>query len=223
MATFAELQNVQADLIRKAKAGSAFLAPVSAVAVDETFVTTAAATLAPLPLEYDDLGWLSSDGMGFSRDVATSDITSFGATSPTRSDITSDTSSVTITCQETKLLTIGLATGVDTTAIQTPTAVTGAVIVRKPKTPSSKYYRLFCISKDDGDAGDIYVARFFPRAKVTSFSEQSFGGGDEPISWGVTMQGYPDDTLGYSESWLFGGPGWNALVADMGFDAIPAA
>ena len=71
----------------------------------------------------------------------------------------------------------------------------GAVMVRKPVAPSSRFYRLFCISKDDGDAGDIYVARFFPRAKVTSFAEQAFGGGDDPITWGVTMTGYADSDL----------------------------
>ena len=128
---------------------------------------------------------------------------------------------MTVVCQETKLLTIGLATGIDTTAIKTPNA-SGAVMVRKPVAPTSKFYRLFCISKDDGDAGDIYIARFFPRAKVTSYGEQAFGGGDEPISWGVTMTGYADSTLGFTEAWLFGGPGWNALVQSMGFSAIPA-
>jgi hypothetical protein len=222
MATFAELQNVQSELIRKAKSGSAFIAPVGADAIDETFVTGATATLAALPTDYDDLGWLSSDGMSFSRDVSTADVTSFGSVSPTRSDVTSDTSTVSITCQETKLLTIGLATGIDTESIKVPTATTGAVMVRKPVAPTSRFYRLFCISKDDGDAGDIYIARFFPRAKVTSFSEQSFGGGDDPISWGVTMTGYPDSDLGFTEAWLFGGPGWKALTADMGFDAVAA-
>jgi hypothetical protein len=220
MATFADLQDVKTELIRKAKTGSAFLAPVASDAIDEDFVT-AGGILAPLPTAYEDLGWLSSDGMGFSRDVSTSDVTSFGSSSPTRSDVVSDTSTVTVVCQETKLLTIGLATGVDTTSIKTPTAA-GAVMVRKPTTPSSKFYRLFCIAKDDGDAGDIYVARFFPRAKVTSFSEQAFGGGDDPISWGVTLTGYADSALGFSEAWLFGGPGWNALLAEMGFNAVPA-
>lgn len=219
MATFADLQTVQTELIRKAKSGSAFLAPIAANGIDETFVGPGG-VLATLPVDYEDLGWLSNDGMGFSRDVSTSDVTSFGSVSPTRSDVVSDTSTVTVTCQETKLLTIGLATGIDTTAIKTPTA-NGAVMVRKPSAPTSRFYRLFCISKDDGDAGDIYIARFFPRAKVTSFSEQAFGGGDDPISWGVTMTGYADSDLGFTEAWLFGGPGWNALVADMGFDAIP--
>jgi hypothetical protein len=222
MATFADLQQTKTELIRKAKAGSAFLAPIAATPIDEDFVG-AGGVLATLPSTYEDLGWLSNDGMGFSRDVSTSDVTSFGSVSPTRSDIISDTSTVTVTCQETKLLTIGLATGIDTSAIKTPTATTGAVMVRKPVNPSSKFYRLFCIAKDDGDAGDIYIARFFPRAKVTSFSEQAFGGGDDPISWGVTMTGYEDSTLGFTEAWLFGGPGWNALVDEMGFDAIPTS
>lgn len=221
MATFADLQQTQTELIRKAKSGSAFLAPISADGVDEDFVG-AGGVLAALPAEYQDLGWLSNDGMGFSRDVSTSDVTSFGSVSPTRSDVVSDTSTVTVTCQETKLLTIGLATGIDTSAIKTPNP-NGAVMVRKPVAPTSKFYRLFCISKDDGDAGDIYIARFFPRAKVTSFGEQSFGGGDDPISWGATMTGYADSDLGFTEAWLFGGPGWNALVTEMGFDAIPAA
>lgn len=219
MATFAELQNVQTELIRKAKSGSAFLAPIGAEDIDETFVGPGG-VLATLPTEYEDLGWLSNDGMGFSRDVSTSDVTSFGSVSPTRSDVVSDTSTVTVTCQETKLLTIGLATGIDTTTIKTP-SVGGAVMVRKPVAPVSRFYRLFCISKDDGDAGDIYIARFFPRAKVTSFAEQSFGGGDDPISWGVTMTGYPDSELGFTEAWLFGGPGWNALAESMGFSATP--
>src|SRR5688572_7260267 len=139
MATFASIQKVQASLIRKAKGGSCFLAPVSADPIDEDFVGPGG-VLAALPTDYEDLGWLSSDGMGFSRDVSTSDVTSFGSVSPTRSDITSDSSSVTVTCQETKLITIGLATGIDTTAISTP-QTTGAVMVRKPLNPTSKHYR----------------------------------------------------------------------------------
>jgi hypothetical protein len=191
MPTFAALQQVQSELIRKAKSGSAFLAPVTATAISETFVTGATAALATLPVGYVDLGWLSNDGMSFSRDVSTAEVTSFGSVSPTRSDVTSDTSTVTVT-----------------------------VMVRKPIAPTSKFYRLFCISKDDGDAGDIYIARFFPRAKVTSYAEQAFGGGDDPITWGVTMTGYPDSTLGFTEAWLFGGPGWKAQLVAMGFDAV---
>lgn len=219
MATFADVQKLKTTLIRKAKSGSTFIAPITANPIDETFVSATGA-LTALPTGYEDLGWLSNDGMSFARDVSTSDVTSFGSTTPTRSDVTSDTETVTVVAQETKLLTIGLATGVDSAAIKTP-AASGAVMVRKPLAPVQKSYRLFCITKDEGDAGDIYIARFMPRAKVTNFAEQAYGGGDDPISWGVTLTGYADPVLGFATGYLFGGPGWNALLADMGFNPKP--
>lgn len=172
--------------------------------------------LAPLPALYDDLGWLSGDGMQFSRDVSSSEVTSFGSVSPTRTDITSDTTTLSVTAQETKLLTIGLATGADLSAI-TPAALTGEVSIAKPTRPKSRHYRVLSMAVDQGDAGEIYIARFLPRAKVTSYAEQSFGSGDDPVTWGVTFTGEEDSTLGYSERWIFGGAGWNALLTDMGF------
>jgi hypothetical protein len=173
--------------------------------------------LAPLPSGYDDLGWLTSDGMAFSRDVSASEVGSFGSVSPTRTDIVSDTTTLTVTAQETKLLTIGLATGADLANI-TPDPLTGEVSIAKPVRPKSRHYRVMSLAVDQGDAGEIYLGRFLPRAKVTSYAEQSYANGDEAITWGVTFTGEEDSDLGYSERWIFGGPGWNALLADMGFD-----
>ena len=172
--------------------------------------------LATLPLGYDDLGWLTEDGMQFSRDVSSSEVTSFGSVSPTRTDVVSDTTTLQVTAQETKLLTIGLATGADLTGV-TPDAQTGEVSIAKPSRPKSKHYRVLTLAVDQGDGGGIYIGRFLPRAKVTSYSEQSFANGDAPVTWGVTFTGEEDSALGYSERWIFGGPGWNALLTQMGF------
>lgn len=169
-----------------------------------------------LPQGMDDLGWLSTEGAAFSRDVSTSDVQSWGSVTPTRSDVTSDTSTMAVTAQETKLLTIGLATGADL-ASMVPDAQTGEVSIAKPTRPAGKHYRALSVAVDIGDGGEIYLARFFPRGKVTNYAEQSHGGGDDPVSWGVTLTGEEDSNLGYSERWLFGGPGWNAILADMGF------
>jgi hypothetical protein len=182
------------------------------------FGTDAGINLKPLPGGWDDLGWLSADGAQFARDVATSDVTSWGSVTPTRSDVTSDTSTLAVTAQETKLLTIGLATGADLSAV-TPDTNTGEVRVSKPTRPTSRHYRALSIAVDQGDTGEIYVARFFPRAKVSNYAEQNFSGGDDPITWGVTLTGEVDSDLGYSERWLFGGAGWNSLLDDMGFAA----
>lgn len=220
MADYEALKNKQTELIRKSLDGSAFIADVTAAAIASLTTYTAGPPvvidLTPLPTGYDDLGWLTADGMQFSRDVAASEVTSFGSVSPTRTDITSDTTTLTVTAQETKLLTIGLATGADLSGI-IPAANTGEVSIAKPTRPKSKHYRVLSLAVDQGDAGEIYLGRFLPRAKVTSYAEQAFSGGDDPITWGVTFTGEEDSVLGYSERWIFGGPGWEALLTEMGF------
>lgn len=214
------LKTKQTELIRKALDGSAFKADI---AVDVITTLTADSTTTPgtpelnaLPTGYEDLGFLTSDGIAFARDVSSSDITSFGSVQPTRTDVTSDSSTVTVVCQETKLATISLATGAAASGI-TPDATTGEVSIAKPQRPSAKAYRLLTLAVDEGDAGEIWIARFFPRAKVTAYAEQSYASGDAAIGWGVTFTGEVDSTVGYSERWLFGGPGWQALLPAMGF------
>ena len=96
----------------------------------------------------------------------------------------------------------------------------GAIEIKKPTRPSAKSYRVLSVAVDEYNGDELYIARYLPRAKVTGFSEQSFGGGDEPIMWGVTFTGEEDSALGFSESWLFGGPGWKALLEKMGFPAV---
>ena len=78
---------------------------------------------------------------------------------------------------------------------------------------------MLSLAVDQGDGGEIYIARFLPRAKVSGYAEQSFGGGDDPVTWGVTFTGEEDSDLGYSERWIFGGAGWKEQLVAMGFPA----
>jgi hypothetical protein len=234
VASYDSLKKKQTELIRKALDGSAFIAPYSAAAIASLTIRTAGPNgivgdaddvieLAPLPTGYADLGYLTDDGVGFARDVATSDITSWGSVTPTRTDITADTTTVTVTAQETNLYSIGIATGKDFVDLKDDAAAfTNEIRINKPARPNQRFYRLFTLAVDSGTAeGDIWIARFLPRCKVTAFGDQSYGGGDAPIEWPVTLQGYVDSALGYSEAWLFGGPGWKSLMDEMGF--TPAA
>lgn len=225
MPAYDALKKKQRDLIRKALDGSVFIAPSTAAAITNLTTYTAATTTAPekieltaLPAGYNDLGWLTTDGAAFAREVATSEVTSWGSVTPTRSDVTADTSTLSVTAQETNIRSIGLGTGVDMSGV-TPAAGSGEVSLPKPLRASPKEYRALVLSVDLNEAGEIYIARFLPKAKVNGFSDQSFGGGDEPITWGVTLTGQEDAALGYSERWIFGGPGWKAELVDMGFPA----
>lgn len=223
MPSYDALKNKQNALIRKALDGSVFLADVTADHI--AALTTRIAgppeviSLTALPAEWDDLGWLTSDGVAFSREVSQSTVTSWGSVTPTRTDVTSDVSTMVVVAQETKLLTIGLATGADLSAIAPTLATGGEVSIEKPNRPAGRHYHALSLAVDTGDDGDIYIARYFPRAKVTAFNEQSFSGGDDPITWGVTLTGEYDADEGYSERWIFGGAGWKAILTDMGFPA----
>ena len=212
--SYADIEERKQQLIRKALKGSVFIADITA---DPITALTAGATadLSPLPTGYSDLGWLTEEGMPFGRDVGQSNVTSFGSQTPTRTDVTSDTTTLTVIPQETKGVTIGLYTGADMAAIEAA-VTTGETWIEKPETTSSRFYRVLALSVDHDDEGEeIYIARFMPRAKVTGYAAQSYQGGDAAVTWGVTFTSEKDSTLGYSEAYIFGGPGWLNLLADM--------
>lgn len=220
MPTFSALEQKKAQLIRKATKGGVFVAPVSADPVAElTELVSGKVLLKTLPTGYEDLGYLTGDGAQFAREVATSDISSWGATTPTRTDITSDSTTLTVLAQETKLVTIGLSTGADVAGI-TAAADTGEVSIEKGDTTAMAQYRVLSVALDKNKAtgGEIYIARFLPRAEVSNYAEQSFGSGDEAIGWGVTFSSKKDDALNYSERWIFGGQGWLDLLDEMGIE-----
>lgn len=218
MPNYEAVSNKKRELIRKALKGSVFIAPVTAPAITNlTAKVGSLISLAALPTDYEDLGWLTSEGASFAREVSQSEVSSWGSNTPTRTDITADTTSLTLAAQETKLLTIGLATGADLAAL-TADAETGEVRIEKPDTPDARSYRALSVAVDSYQGQEIYIARFLPSAKVTNYAEQAFGGGDDPVTWGVTLTAEKDSTLGFTEAWLFGGPGWNAQLAAMGIE-----
>lgn len=176
-------------------------------------------SLTALPSGYEDLGYITTDGASFGRETSVSDVNSFGSVEPTRSDVTSDVITLQVTAQETRLSTIGLYTGADLSGTLAALA-TGEFQVAKPARPGFRYYRVLGLFVDPTDFGEIYLARFMPRARVTEFSEQAFTNNDEAVGYGVTFTGYEDSSLGYSHKWIFGGAGWNYLLSSMG---IPRA
>lgn len=172
--------------------------------------------LSPLPTGWEDLGWLTSDGVNYGRSTDVSEVTSFGSVDPTRSDVTKDTITMAVVAQETKMLTLGLYTGADTSEL-TAAVGTGEFSIAKPNIPGFRYYRVLGLFVDRDDAGrEIYLARYMPRARITEWGEQVFSDGDEAIGYSMTFTGFEDSVSGYSHRWIFGGSGWAAMLADMG-------
>lgn len=217
MPNYAGLADKKNELIRRARDGSVFIAPRSATAV--TALTTGATpTLSALPAGWEDLGWTTTDGVTFGRETESSQIRSFGSTEPTREDITNDTITMSVTAQETKLLTIGLSTGIDVSALEAA-ATTGELSISKPNLPNPRYYRVLGLFVDESSDGEIYLARDMPNARITEFGETVYtSDGDDAVQYALTFTGFSDSTLGYSHRWVFAGAGWLALLDQMGID-----
>jgi hypothetical protein len=212
-AAYDALASKKQNLIRKARKGSVFVAPYSADHI-ETLTDPTDSLLAALPTGYQDLGWMSEDGAQFSSDIDVSEVTSWGSTTPTRTDINAENVELTISCQETSLWTIGLQVGVATSGITG--AASGEVKILRPLQPAKQNYHVLSLAVDENESGEIYIARYWPNAEVTDKDDQAFSSGDDPVVWSVTMSARPDADLGSPEVWFFGGPGWKAIAADMG-------
>jgi hypothetical protein len=195
---------------------SVFQADSSADTIDEaTLFATPSGAIAVLPDGYLDLGYMTDAGAQWARALTVSDVTSVQSLAPTRTDPTADTITLTVQCQETKLATIGLGTGAATSGITA--ATNGVVRVDKPAIPGTRHYRILAIGEDDTDDGPIYFCRYLPNARVTGYGAQNQEKSDTPTLWEVTLQGYVDNTVGTDHSWIWGGEGWKALKATMGF------
>lgn len=174
--------------------------------------------LAELPSGYEDLGWTSPDGVTYGRTTEVSEVRSFGSVEPTRSDVTSDVITMQVVAQETKMLTLGLYTGADTSGLSAA-AGTGEFSIEKPSIPGFRYYRVLAIFVDRDDEGrEIYMARYMPRARITEWAEQQYSDGDDPVSYSMTFTGFEDSSVGYSHRWIFAGPGWQALLSSMSIE-----
>ncbi len=207
----------QEELVRKALDGSCFRAPLTADHISAADLFDEDGELLELPAGYSDLGLLSPEGMAFGREVTSTDTPAFGRVSPVRVDVTGDTDTLNITAIETNLTSIELGTGA-TLLPGSRSAANGSLEIKKPPRPTGKRYHFLSIAEDQSEDGPIYLARYFPKGKINAYGDTAYGG-ENPIGWPATILGEHDSVWGGPSSWIFGGPGWNALLVKMGFTA----
>jgi hypothetical protein len=219
IATLEDLDNKQAELIRKVQAAAVFHAPI-ATAVPATFTSGAGADLTALPIAWTDVGLVTKDdAYTWSRATEMSETRSHGYVDPTRRDITSNVSSLAFTAQETKAKTLEMYHNVDLTGVQAA-AVTGEYTFADPLQAQTRYSRLIAIGRDGLGTGTIYIIRIIPRAILNEPGEQNWSDENELV-YPMTFTATPDSALGYSVRYVFGGPGWKTLLGQMGITQAP--
>ena len=173
--------------------------------------------LTPLPTGggYVDLGLVTKDdGYSFGNEWETSEVTSHGIADPTRRDVLSSTSTIGLTAQETKRLTLEMFHAVDLSGVVP--AASGEIAFSKPLAPVTRYYRTFLLARDGIGDSAVYMGMIYPRSMVSETGEQT-GSEESELAYPLTLTATPDSTVGYSVRFLFGGPGWRAQLTKMGF------
>lgn len=210
------VQSLKNDLILKALNYSVFIGGSTATAL--TQATVFSATTGQLNstafANYKDCGYITEDGAKFSRSRTRTDTTSLQSVSPTRSDITGDSTTLQFEAQETNLTTLSLYTGV-AIATATPNAG-GSISVDQSATPSDGGSLYAAVAYDT--ANDIYIIKHFPKGIIDSFTDQTYNK-TAAITYGVTVKALFDSAVGTDVRWLFGGAGWLAKLADIGLTA----
>lgn len=224
MPSFSALAKRQGELIRKPLAGIIGVAPED-LELDADFKLTTLAVGGAVELtaldDWDQLGWVSkSDGVVFSSDVETSDVESWGALEPTRSDITKDVTSAQFTCQETNKIVLEMFYNVDLSATLGDHD-TGEIGFNQSIEPTTTYRRMLFLSKDGSGPKEVFIAKLMPRANVSAKSDQNWNS-EDPLVHGMTITAKVDDELGYAVRHMFGGAGWKAQLVKMGFTLAPA-
>ncbi|MFI7240109.1 hypothetical protein [Streptomyces cyaneofuscatus] len=211
-ADFLAMSDLRSSLIRKALRYAIFAADANAPAVSSPF--DGEGVLQTLPEGYYAVGFTTTDGVTFSGDLSTSDVESGQSSSPTRSDVETDTQTAQWVPQETNAAAVALYENLPLSGSEAlPTIGTEAWTWSRPLTPPTLYRRLLFIAQDlNKSTGEpIYIVRHFPSALRTGREDEQWTRTAE-IARGVTYQAYVDEALGTDSKTWIDGPGWRGLA-----------
>lgn len=199
------------DLIRKQLVQAVYAADYSAAAVTAPFAE-ATGILAEIPAEYVPVGYTTDDGLTFTSDLSMVDVTSSQSVEPTRSDVESDVITAQYAAQETNAATIALYEGLPLSGTGALPGIGEAWHWDRPALPKNPYRRLLFIGLDYSDTGgEIYIVRFFPRARLTGKDDEQWARSTE-TQRPVTFTGYRDSVLQTASSTWVDGPGWRDMA-----------
>lgn len=217
MSKYDELNTAKGKLIRKALGGLILAAPMSVEVPDKLFIDAKGGFADFKSLGYKGVGYVTKgDGITFSRETEQSEIESFGVQEPTRIDFTKDVTSAAFKCQETNKQVLEMYNNVDLTDVKADE--NGEFSFNSPRQPTATYRRVIYISKDGNGDDAKFIIKVMPRAIVSEVQEQQWSNESE-IAYGLTLKATFDDEVGYAVRHVFGGPGFTALLEDMGFNA----
>lgn len=217
VSTIEDLQSWDNRKILKFTRGSLFLADYSADAVTDPFTydetaTTQAVSLAALTAGYVDPGYITTDGVTFSRDISVADVNSWQSQEPTNSTVETDTLTAKVVFQETNPYTLALY---DNTLLADAGDFASTYAQARSATGEQPLRRGFFVAEALDVSSPLWLVRFLPQIKLTAIDDQQFQRATE-TQYSYTLTAYKDTDYGSSMKTWVGGPGWNALAPSGG-------
>lgn len=211
--TFDVVAARDAGLIRKALKGAVLLGKYGTAPAITTLVATGGQI--EIPTTYESAGWLSEDGITFSKDREFSEVRGWGSAAYLRRDIRTEDNTVQFNAIETRRITKELQMNRDLSAVQVSAAGEWKTDILDRPDPMN--WRFCAIGVDGVGSSLFYVARVFHKCSVTEMDDEAWSDGDDPLSYNVTLSATPDDTLGTIGTEFMFGPGVTALAVRMGY------
>lgn len=200
--------------IRKAIAGTVLLGKYATASAITTLVAPSGQIL--MPSDHESCGWISEDGLTFSRSQEISEVRGWGAATVLRRDIRTQDSTIQFAALETKRLIYELKMSRDLTGSAAQMTAGGEWKVDMPVRPDIMWWRVCALGKDGAGSSLYYTAKVFHKMLVTDMDDEAWSDGDDPLKYGVTMGAVPDDTLGTLGTEFIFGPGALAAATAMG-------
>jgi hypothetical protein len=212
--TFDALADQKSGNIRKAVAGTVLLGKYTVADPVTTLVATGGQITAPA--DFESVGWISEDGLTFSKSRDTAEVRGWGAATVLRRDIRTEDNTLQFAAIETKRLTYELKSNLDLSGPAGQMSATGEWKFDLASRPDIAWWRVVALGKDGSGASTYYMAKVFHKMMVTDMDDESWSDGDDPLMTNVTMGAVPDDTLGTIGTEFLFGPGALAAATAMG-------
>lgn len=199
-------------LVRKALKGAVLLGKHSVAPIITTLNATGGQI--EVPEQYESVGWISEDGLTFTREREISDVRGWGSGSFLRRDIQSEDHGIQFAALETKRLTHELRAGRDLANEQM--SAEGEWKYDILEKPGLFYWRVLALGVDGDGADRFYTAKVYHKAVVTEMDDEAWTDGDDPLMYNVTLSAVPDDETGTLGTEFIFGPGALAAAEAMG-------
>jgi len=215
MAVFDDIKVKKAGNIFKGLDGLVAVAPYATAALTKaTLFSTAVGSegqILALPAAWRQIGWTSTGGVTFTRDVAVSDTPAWGAAEAILRTVTGAAKSLTVTPLESNKTVDQLYYMADLGAVVKD--ATNVINWQEPDLPKLRDWRLVAIARYDTAAGEWYKIVQYPRASIQSNGDEVWNLDDAGNAKPLLATAQMDDTLGYAVEHFEGGPGFPATAA----------